>query len=78
MPSYGEKMFERQRIFPELLGKGVFYRIASETMGNWWNSHVGSGMDVSGFPISFLLFPVRKHRKWSAIAGIILWFSDPG
>jgi hypothetical protein len=78
MPSNGEKMVESQRILPEGLGKGVFGRIAPETMGNWWNSHVGSGMNVSGFYISFLLFPAGKHRKRSEVAGIILWFCDPG
>jgi hypothetical protein len=71
-------MVERQRILSEVLRKRVFYRIALETVGNWWNSHVVSGTDVSGFYVRFLPFPAGKYRKWSEVAGIILWFSDPG
>jgi hypothetical protein len=72
MPSNGEKMVKRQRILPEGLGKEMFYRIALETIGNWWNSHAGSGTDVSGFYISYLPFSAGKFRKWLEVAGIIL------
>jgi hypothetical protein len=70
--SSGGKMVERQRILPEVLRKQVFYRIAPETVGNWWNSHVGSGSDVSGFYVSFVPFPAGKYRKWSEVDGVIL------